>query len=352
MRREETREVPLGRIKVGGKNPVWVEAMGREHPAMVEKCVREITMAEKAGCEIFRLAIPDQRALEGLKEVRKYAHLPLVADVHFDLRLGIEAARFGIEAIRINPGTIGRKADFEELLETLKSTGTTLRLGANTGSIPSRLRGQDRIKALFESMVNSVEVIERKGIKNIILSAKSTEVEETISIYEKLSATFTYPLHVGLTEAGSGIEGIIKSTVALGILLRTGIGNNIRVSLTSSSPVLETKVAWTLLESMGLRYRNIQIISCPTCARKRGNVVSLVHEFKKATEGFRPGLPLKVAIMGCEVNGPGEAKEADWGLALSKNHRAALFAKGEVVEVVSQEMALRKLLEKIKEKAQ
>ncbi|MGC8778835.1 MAG: flavodoxin-dependent (E)-4-hydroxy-3-methylbut-2-enyl-diphosphate synthase, partial [Candidatus Caldatribacteriaceae bacterium] len=264
--------------------------------------------------------------------------------------IGSELARLGIEAIRINPGTMGRKADFEEFLEIVKSTGTAVRLGANTGSLPPRFRAKDRVKALFDSIEESVELAERKGVKNIILSAKSTDTEETIAIYQKLSTAFSYPLHIGLTEAGGGIEGITKSSVALGILLREGIGNNIRISLTSSQPVLETRVAWALLESLGLRYRNIQIISCPTCARRRGNVVSLVHELKRATGGLQSEKPLKVAVMGCEVNGPGEAKEADLGLALSKNHQAVLFVKGEIVEITPQEMALRKLLQRIQEK--
>ncbi|MCX7668118.1 MAG: flavodoxin-dependent (E)-4-hydroxy-3-methylbut-2-enyl-diphosphate synthase [Atribacterota bacterium] len=349
MNREMTREVPLGRIKVGGKNPIWVEAMGRRYPAEMRECLQEIAAAQEAGCEIFRIAVPDRESLEGLKEIKKHVHVPLIADVHFDLRLGIEAIFLGVDAVRVNPGTVGNRTNFEELLEAVKLKNVTLRLGANTGSIPFRFKGKDRVKALFESIEESVGVIEEKGIYNIILSAKSTDVEETISIYEKLASTFPYPLHVGLTEAGSGLEGIMKSTIALGILLREGIGNNIRVSLTASQPVLETKVAWILLESLGLRCRNIQIISCPTCARRRGNVVSLVHGLKRITQTLRLETPLKVAVMGCEVNGPGEAREADWGLALSKNHKAVLFAKGEIVEVVPQEIALAKLLQRIRE---
>lgn len=352
MNREVTREVPLGEIKVGGKNPIWVEAMGRRYPAEAKECLQEIVAAQEAGCEIFRIAIPDRESLEGLKKVKEYVHIPLVADIHFDLRLGIEAVLLGVDAVRINPGTVGNKADFEKLLEIVKLKNTALRLGANTGSIPPRFKGEDRVRALFESIEESVGIVEGKGIHNIILSAKSTDVEETISIYEKLASTFSYPLHVGLTEAGSSLEGITKSVVTLGILLREGIGNNIRISLTASQPVLETRVAWALLESLGLRYRNIQIISCPTCARRRGNVVSLVHGLRRMTQTLRLETPLTVAIMGCEVNGPGEAKGADWGLALSKNCKAVLFAKGEIVEVVPQEIALTKLLQRIQENIQ
>lgn len=350
MRREETKEVPLGKIKVGGKNPIWVEAMGRTHPARVRECIQEIRRSEEAGCELFRIAIPDQEALEGLREVKKYVSLPLIADIHFRLKLGVKAILQGVEAIRINPGTIGNKEDLKELLEVAKSRNTAFRLGANTGSLPSRFRKKDRVEALFGSIGESVGLLEKEGITNIILSAKSTDVEETITIYERLSSTFPYPLHVGLTEAGSGIEGITKSAIALGVLLREGIGNNIRVSLTSSQPILETKVAWALLESLGLRYRNIQIISCPTCARRRGNVVSLVQKLKREMSGFCSGRPLRIAIMGCEVNGPGEAKEVDLGLALSKDHKAVFFAQGKITEVIPQNIALAKLLRKIQEK--
>lgn len=347
MKREETREVPLGKIKIGGKNPIWVEAMGRTHPAEVKKCLQEIERAQKAGCEIFRLAIPDNEALEGVKEIKPYVRISLVADVHFDLRLGIGAARAGIEAIRVNPGTIGSRKNLEELLETVQASGTAIRLGANTGSIPSRFKGKDRVEALIDSLSESVAIMEARGFQNIILSAKSTEVEETIVVYERLSALFSYPLHLGLTEAGSGIEGITRSAIALGVLLREGIGNNIRISLTASQPILETRAAWAILESLGLRYRNIQIISCPTCARKRGNVVSLVHELKRKIEGFGQEKPVKIAVMGCEVNGPGEAREADWGVALSKGHKAVLFARGEIIEIVPQDMALTRLLQRM-----
>ncbi|MGQ9473357.1 MAG: flavodoxin-dependent (E)-4-hydroxy-3-methylbut-2-enyl-diphosphate synthase [Candidatus Caldatribacteriaceae bacterium] len=350
MRREETKEVPLGRIKVGGENPIWVEAMGRTHPAKIQECIREIKRSEEAGCELFRIAIPDQEALKGLQEVKKHTSLPLIADIHFNLKLGVKAVLQGIEAVRINPGTIGNKEDLKELLEVAKSRNTAFRLGVNTGSLPSHLRRKDRVEALFESIGESVKLLEGEGITNIILSAKSTDVEETIAIYEKLSSTFSYPLHVGLTEAGSGIEGMIKSAIALGILLREGIGNNIRVSLTSSQPILETKVAWALLESLGLRYRNIQIISCPTCARRKGDVVSLVQKLRKEISGFCSRKSLRVAIMGCEVNGPGEAKEADLGLALGRDHKAVLFAQGKIVDIIPQDVALAKLLQKIREK--
>jgi len=346
VRRENTQVVPLGKMNVGGHNPIWVEAMGRQHPKNVERCLAEITLAQEAGCEIFRLAVPDEDALQGLARMKPHLDIPLIADVHFRLDLGIQAALLGVEAIRINPGTIGKKEHLAQLVEVLRSWNTTLRLGANTGSLPPRWKKTDRVKALLESLREIVHFFEQKGVTKIILSAKSTEIEETILIYEQLSTSFPYPLHIGLTEAGSGVEGIIKSSIALGILLREGIGNNIRVSLTASTPILETKVAWSILESLKLRHRNIEIISCPTCARKRGNVVSLVQELKKRTKHMEIKKPVKIAIMGCEVNGPGEAKEADWGIALSKGEKAVLFAKGEIVTVVSQKEALTKLLER------
>ncbi|HXL01594.1 MAG TPA: flavodoxin-dependent (E)-4-hydroxy-3-methylbut-2-enyl-diphosphate synthase [Candidatus Atribacteria bacterium] len=344
MKRENTREVSLGKIKVGGKNPIWVEAMGRESPAKVKESIEEIEKVIEEDCEIFRLAVPDEESLLGLLEIKRRIDIPLIADVHFNLDLGIKAAQLGIDAVRVNPGTAGNKKKLGELIKILQDKNLALRIGANTGSLPLHYRGKNRVEALFGSLEELVSIPEKNNFKNIILSAKSTDVEETIIIYEKLSRAFPYPLHVGLTEAGEGGEGIVKSSIALGIILREGIGNNIRVSLTATDPVLETRVAWSILEVLKLRSKGLEIISCPTCARRKGDVVALTRDFKQKVRERKIKIVGKVAIMGCEVNGPGEAKEADWGLAFAPQEKALLFSRGERIKIVRQEEAEEELI--------
>lgn len=345
MKRENTIEVPLGKIKVGGKNPIWVEAMGREHPAQVERSIQEIKRVVEEGGEIFRLAIPDEDALLGLSQIKNQIDIPLVADVHFNLDLGIKAAQLGIDAVRINPGTAGNKKKLEELIKIIQDKNLALRLGANTGSLPPHHQKENRVEALFHSLEELISILEKNNFKNIILSAKSTDVEETIAIYDKLSQTFPYPLHVGLTEAGEGEEGIVKTSIALGIILREGVGNNIRVSLTAPDPALETRVAWNILKALKLRARGLEIISCPTCARRKGDVVALTRNLKQKVREKKIEVIGKVAIMGCEVNGPGEAKEADWGIAFAPRGKALLFSRGEIIKMIGQEEAEEELLQ-------
>ncbi|MGQ9622651.1 MAG: flavodoxin-dependent (E)-4-hydroxy-3-methylbut-2-enyl-diphosphate synthase [Candidatus Caldatribacteriaceae bacterium] len=352
MRRKRTREVPLGSLVVGGEHPIWVEAMGRTHPGEWKRCLEEMEKAASSGCEIFRVAVFDEKAVEGLKVIKGQKRgIPLVADIHFDLSFALSAIKAGVDAVRINPGTAKNKSVVKSLINLARERNVVLRLGANTGSLPSYLKGEKRSDALFESVGEYVELARAQGMENLILSAKSTEVEETVEVYRRLSEAFPYPLHIGLTEAGGGIQGIVKSAVAIGILLFEGIGDTLRVSLTSRSPVLEAEVAWKILESLGIRSKDVTLISCPTCARRRGDVVSFVQRFRQKMAGFKvpEGVAIKVAIMGCEVNGPGEAKEADFGLALSKDGKAVLFARGSVLEVVSQEEGVEKLLTMVKE---
>ncbi|MGB4411147.1 MAG: flavodoxin-dependent (E)-4-hydroxy-3-methylbut-2-enyl-diphosphate synthase [Atribacterales bacterium] len=344
MRRENTKEIPLGKIKVGGKNPIWVEAMGRENPAKIRESIREIREAQEEGCEIFRLAVPDEESLFGLSQIKKQVDLPLIADVHFNLELGIKAVQLGIDAVRVNPGTAGNKEKLEELIKVLHDKNLALRIGANTGSLPLHYREKNRVEALFDSVEELISITEKNNFRNIILSAKSTDIEETIAIYDKLSRAFSYPLHVGLTEAGEGEEGIVKSSIALGIILREGIGNNIRVSLTAPDPVSETRVAWSILEALKLRSKGLEIISCPTCARRKGDVVALTRDFKRKVKERKIKIVGKVAIMGCEVNGPGEAREADWGLAFAPRGKALLFSRGERIKMVKQEEAEEELI--------
>ncbi|NLJ50217.1 MAG: flavodoxin-dependent (E)-4-hydroxy-3-methylbut-2-enyl-diphosphate synthase [Candidatus Atribacteria bacterium] len=343
MKREKTLQVNLGSVAIGGDSSVSVESMGRIHPGRVEECLNEIRAAALAGSDCFRIAVPDEKALSGLIQLKKHSPLPLIADIHFSPALALKAAQAGIDGIRINPGTWKNRFQFHQLIDILKTGNGVLRLGANTGSLPSHLQKKGRVEALLDSIIETLEVPQKKNFNRIILSAKSTDIEETIEIYERLAEVFSYPLHVGLTEAGEGIEGIIKSTIALGTILRKGIGNNLRVSLTSPNPVLESQVAVQILRGVGLRQKGIEVISCPTCARTRGDVVSFVKEIKEAIQLISSPSPLKLAIMGCEVNGPGEAKEADLGLAFGKS-TALLFVRGKVMKTIHQQDALPELI--------
>ncbi len=344
MKREETLRVQIGSVGIGGDCPVSVESMGRIHPSRIENCLTEIGAAACAGSEIFRIAVPDNTALSGLIEVKKKTPLPLIADIHFRPDIALQAARAGIDGIRINPGTFKDSGKYDQLIDIMHDNQQVLRLGANTGSLPPHHRQKERVKALFESITEALELPEKKGFRQIILSAKSTDIDETIQIYDWLAHSFPYPLHVGLTEAGEGTEGIVKSVIALGCILQKGLGNNIRVSLTSSDPVLESRVAVQILKSLGLRSKGIEVISCPTCARTKGDVVSFVREIKKEIASIHSPKPLKLAIMGCEVNGPGEAREADIGLAFGKS-TALFFVRGKVVKTVQQQNALLELLD-------
>ncbi len=346
MKRHDTAEVFLGKLGVGGSHPVSVEAMGRTHPSRYRDTLDEIRLAQEAGCEIFRLAIPDEESLEGLKKITAESPLPLVADIHFAPQLALSAAGSGVGAVRVNPGTMGERAQYRELVLRLADYGCVLRLGANAASLPKAFQKMKPSQALVCCIAEWLEEPLKLSFHNIILSAKSSSIEVNEEASRNLSHSFPYPIHIGLTEAGEGTDGIIQSTLGIGMLLREGIGNTIRVSLTSSSPVLETQVGVGILNALGLRRRGFQIISCPTCARKKGDVVLLVCELKKRLGKLKQTVPLTVAVMGCEVNGPGEAREADVGLAFGRE-RAVIFSRGVVVETVPHREGMEALLESI-----
>ncbi len=349
MRRTDTREVVMGKLVIGGSSPVYVEGMGRQNPLQVEAAVYEINRAQAAGCEIFRLSIPEESALEGAKKIKELVKIPLIADVHFNLDLAAECVRSGFEAVRINPGTLGDRSRLEKLFSVLRDYNTVLRVGANAGSLPARFRSLPRVEALFESISEMVDFAEKKGIKNLFLSAKSTEVEETVEINRRLSKAFPYPIHIGVTEAGGGLEGVVRSALGIGLVLFEGIGNTIRVSLTSRDAALEVRVAWMILSFLGLRKRGGDIISCPTCARCRGDVVAAVERVKAFFEKEGIILPFRIAIMGCEVNGPGEAREVELGLAFSRSG-GVIFSKGKVEKVVRDHEVLDYFISLLKER--
>jgi (E)-4-hydroxy-3-methylbut-2-enyl-diphosphate synthase len=312
----------------------------------VRATVRQIRRLERSGCDLVRLAVPDSKAAAALPEIRKHVGLPLVADIHFDYRLALAALKAGFDKVRINPGNIGAAWKVREVIKAAKDSGAAIRVGVNAGSIEKsvlRTHRHPTVAAMIESMAICLTPFEMLQFKNIVLSAKSTDVPETMAVYRELSRRWSYPLHVGLTEAGPPFEGAIRSAAALSVLLFEGIGDTIRISLTGD-PVQEVLAGYELLGALGLRRRGPLVYSCPTCGRTAINVIGLTRGVKQALRDV--AAPLKVAVMGCVVNGPGEAREADFGIAGGKG-RGIVFAHGRVVKTCAEDELVNALLEAI-----
>jgi len=313
----------------------------------VRATVRQIRRLERAGCELVRLAVPDMQAATALPGIRRRVSLPLVADVHFDYRLAVAALEAGFDKVRINPGNIGATWKVEEVIKVAKDSGAAIRVGVNAGSIEKsvlRRHKHPTVAAMVESMAACLEPFERLRFKNIVLSAKSTGVPETIAVYRELSRKWRYPLHLGLTEAGPPFEGAIRSAAALSVLLLEGIGDTVRVSLTGD-PVQEVVAGYELLGALGLRRRGPLVYSCPTCGRTGISVINLTRAVKQALREHPA--PLKIAVMGCIVNGPGEAREADFGIAGGKG-RGIVFAHGRVVKTCPEAELVESLLREVR----
>jgi (E)-4-hydroxy-3-methylbut-2-enyl-diphosphate synthase len=339
--------VQVGPLAIGGGSPVSVQSMTKTRTDDVRATVRQIRRLERAGCELVRLAIPDTVAAAALLEIRKRVALPLVADIHFDHRLALAALRAGFDKVRINPGNIGAAWKVREVIKTAADLGSAIRVGVNAGSIEKSVLRKHRhptAAAMVESMAVCLEPFEKLRFKNIVLSAKSTDVPETIAVYRELSRHWSYPLHLGLTEAGPPFEGAIRSAAALSVLLLEGIGDTIRISLTGD-PVQEVTAAYELLGALGLRRRGPLVYSCPTCGRTGVNVIGLTRDVKQALRDHPA--PLKVAVMGCVVNGPGEAREADFGIAGGKG-RGIVFAHGRIVKTCAEGELVESLLREVK----
>jgi len=343
----ETARFQGGPLAIGGGAPVSIQSMTKTRTDDVKATVRQIRRLERAGCELVRLAVPDEKAASSLPEIRRRVALPLVADVHFDYRLAVAALKAGFDKVRINPGNIGETWKVEEVIKVANDSGAAIRVGVNAGSIEKsvlRKHQHPTVAAMVESMAACLELFERLGFKNIVLSAKSTDVPETIAVYRELSRKWRYPLHIGLTEAGPPFEGAIRSAAALSVLLLEGIGDTVRVSLTGD-PVQEVVAGYELLGALGLRRRGPLVYSCPTCGRTGINVIGLTRQVKEALREHPA--PLKVAVMGCVVNGPGEAREADFGIAGGKG-RGIVFAHGKVVKACAEDGLVDALLAEIR----
>ena len=342
MYRDHTRVVKIGDRAIGGGNPILIQSMTNTRTQDVEGTVAQILELERAGCEIIRCAVPDMEAAAALGKIREQIHIPLVADIHFDYRLAIAAMENGADKVRINPGNIGSLDRIRAVVDCAKERQIPIRVGVNSGSLEKDLLEKYHgvtAEALVESALQKVKIIEDLGYENLVVSIKSSDVPMCVRAYELMAEKSDYPLHVGVTEAGTLYSGNIKSAVGLGILLHEGIGDTLRVSLTG--PVIEeVKSAKAILKTLGLRKGGVTVVSCPTCGRTKIDLISLANQVETMVEGM--DLDIKVAVMGCVVNGPGEAREADIGIA-GGDGVGLLIKKGEVVRKVREEELLETL---------
>ncbi len=346
MLRDGTKKIRIGDVVIGGGNPVVIQSMTNTRTEDVAATVAQIRKLEAAGCEIIRCAVPTMEAAEALSRIKKQIHIPLVADIHFDYRLAIAAVENGADKIRINPGNIGDAGRVRMVVEKAKEYGVPIRVGVNSGSLEKELvekYGGVTAEGLVESALDKVGLIETFGYDKLVVSIKSSDVMMCVKAHEELAKVCPYPLHVGITEAGTILAGNIKSSIGLGLILSQGIGDTIRVSLTGD-PAEEVKSAKLILKTLGLRKGGIEVVSCPTCGRTKIDLIGLANQVEDMVADIP--LNLKVAVMGCVVNGPGEAKEADIGIAGGIGE-GLLIRKGEVVKKVKEEELLETLRQEL-----
>ena len=333
MIRENTKVISIGGCQIGGNHPIAIQSMCNTKTEDVKGTVAQILKLEEAGCDIVRVAVPTMEAAEAIKEIKKQIHIPLLGDIHFDYRLAIAAMENGVDKIRINPGNIGAADRVKAVVDTAKARNLPIRVGVNSGSLEKPIiekYGHVTAEGIVESALDKVKMIEALDYDNLVISIKSSDVMMCIKAHERIASRTRYPLHVGITESGTLISGNIKSAVGLGIMLNEGIGNTIRVSLTGD-PVEEIKSAKLILRTLGLRQGGIEVVSCPTCGRTQIDLIGLANQVENMVQVY--DLNLKVAVMGCVVNGPGEAKEADLGVCGGKGE-GLLIKKGEIIKKV------------------
>ena len=332
--RHKTRTVRIGDVAIGGENPIRIQSMCNTKTENVEATVAQIRALAAAGCEIIRVAVPNEAAALALKDIRRQIKLPLVADIHFDYRLALAAMENGADKIRINPGNIGEDWKLREVVNAAKERNIPIRVGVNSGSLEKEILkkyGGVTAEGIVESALEKVGRIEELGYENLVISIKSSDVLMCIKAHELLAAETDYPLHIGITEAGTLLRGTVKSAVGLGVILYEGIGDTIRVSLTGD-PLEEIKAAREILKSLGLRKGGVEVVSCPACGRTEIDLIGLANRVESLVERYSD-LDVRVAVMGCVVNGPGEAREADFGVAGGKG-AGVLIRKGEVIRTM------------------
>ncbi|WP_124067487.1 flavodoxin-dependent (E)-4-hydroxy-3-methylbut-2-enyl-diphosphate synthase [Clostridium sp. E02] len=347
MYRDHTKKIQIGDRIIGGGNPVLIQSMCNTKTQDVTETVKQIKELTAAGCDLIRVAVPDQESAIALRKIKKKISIPLIADIHFDYRLAIAAIEAGADKIRINPGNIGSRERVQAVVEKAKEYNIPIRVGVNSGSLEKDLietYGGVTAEGIVISAMNKVHLIEELGYDNLVISIKSSDVLMCIKAHELIAKQIDYPLHVGITEAGTLASGTVKSSIGLGIILHKGIGDTIRVSLTGD-PIEEVKTAKTILKTLGLKRGGVEVISCPTCGRTRIDLISLANQVEEMVSSF-DHLDIKVAVMGCVVNGPGEAREADIGIAGGIGE-GLLIKKGEVIRKVPEGELLKALQEEL-----
>jgi (E)-4-hydroxy-3-methylbut-2-enyl-diphosphate synthase len=346
-KRKTTRRIYIGNVPIGGGAPIAVQSMTNTDTRDVTATIGQIERLSDAGCEIIRMAVPDEAAAKAFREIKSNVKIPLIADIHFDHRLALKALDAGADGLRINPGNISSKTAVEKIVKAAKGLKVPIRIGVNAGSLHKKTLkkyGRPSPEAMVESALIHVDLFESLGFDRFKISLKSSNVMDTIRAYELLSEKVDYPLHLGVTEAGTLISGTVKSALCIGYLLANGIGDTFRVSLTRD-PVEEVRVAYEILRATNLRHRGPEIISCPTCGRTEIDLFSLVEKVETALADIKASP--KVAIMGCVVNGPGEAKEADIGVAGGRKE-GILFRKGKVIRKVPEAELAKVLINEVR----
>jgi len=344
--RRKTRQIRIGTVPVGGDAPITVQSMTNTDTREVEATVAQIMRLEAAGCELIRVAVVDLEAAAAIRPIREQIHIPLIADIHFDHRLAVASMENGAQAIRINPGNIGGPEKLAKVVDAAKAHAVPIRVGVNSGSLEKDILKKyvhPTPEALVESALRNVELLEKQGFYEIKISIKSSDPLATVAAYRLLANRCDYPFHLGVTEAGGLIAGTVKSSIALGILLYEGIGDTFRISLTRD-PVEEIRVGYEILRALDIRHRGPELISCPTCGRCQVNLFSLADEVEHHIQAMKT--PLKIAVMGCVVNGPGEAKEADIGVAGGKGV-GIIFKKGRLYKKVAENELLEVFLKEL-----
>ncbi|MDR2616337.1 MAG: flavodoxin-dependent (E)-4-hydroxy-3-methylbut-2-enyl-diphosphate synthase [Endomicrobium sp.] len=352
-KRNQTKKINVGNVTIGGGSPIAVQSMTNTDTKDWKTTVRQIKHLEEVGCEIVRVSLPTIEAAENVGKIKKRIKIPLVADIHFDHKIAIEAVKQGIDKLRINPGNIGSKEKFESVVKEAKNAHVPIRIGVNAGSLKvvhNFVDNMSKAKALTSAAMEHVKILENLNFEDIVVSLKASDIDTTVQAYKLFASKRSYPLHLGITEAGSLFSGTVKSCAGLGIMLDDGIGDTLRVSLTAN-PIEEVKVAYSLLQAMHLRSMGLEIISCPTCARCKVDLINIVCEFEKKAaliQGLKKVKnPIKVALMGCVVNGPGEAKDADFGIA-GGNDEGILFKNGQIIGKVKSDKWVSKLIAMLK----
>ena len=344
--RKNTKVINVGSVKIGGNNPIVVQSMTNTKTYDINSTVKQITALAEAGCDIVRVAVPKMEDAEALVAIKKQISLPLIADIHFDYRLALKALEAGVDGLRLNPGNIGKKEYVKAVVTAAKERNVPIRIGVNAGSLDQKILlkyGGITAEGMVESALEHIRILEENNFDNIKISLKAHDVPLTIAAYKLMADTVNYPLHLGITEAGTIKSGIIKSAVGIGALLAQGIGDTFRISLTGD-PVEEVKVANEILKALDLREYGPVMISCPTCGRCNIDLAKIANEVEILLANIKK--PIKVAVMGCVVNGPGEAKSADVGIAGGKG-QGLVFRYGEIVRTVSEEQLVAELFKEI-----